>query len=172
MELALIENIQREELNPVEEARAYERLSREFNFSQERIAQAVGKDRSSVANIIRLLNLPQKIQQLVLDNTITMGHARALLSVTEPGRQMKICLKIVKKGLSVRETENLINPQSAKYKTSAYRTTDPNTLSVEEQLQQLLGTRVRIFHGKKRGRLVIEYFSLQDLERIIGIIKK
>jgi ParB family chromosome partitioning protein len=172
MELALIENIQREDLNPIEEARAYERLCREFNFTQEKIAQAVGRERSSVTNIMRLLNLPQAIQKFILDNILTMGHARALLGVTDTKQQIKICERVIKKGLSVRETEQLTKPHTPKYKTSAYRTTDPNTLAVEEDLQRILGTRVRVYHGKKRGRLVIEYLSPQDLERIISIIKR
>lgn len=172
MELALIENIQREDLNPIEEARAYERLTKEFNFSQDRIAQAVGKDRTSVANIVRLLNLPDNIQRLVLDDILTMGHARALLSVIDARQQMKICEKIIKKGLSVRETEQMVKPHAARRKTSEYRTQDPHVRAVEEEMQQLLGTRVVIYHGKKRGRLMIEYFSPQDLDRILEIIRR
>jgi ParB family chromosome partitioning protein len=170
MELALIENLQRENLNPIEEAKAYERLAREFNLTQEKIAQSVGKDRTSITNTLRLLNLPQKIQQFLFDDMISMGHARALLSVSDEKKQSKLCEKIIRKGLSVREAENLVKPAGAKRKTSAYRTTDPNTLAVEEQLQQALGTRVQIFHGKKRGRIVIDYFSTRDLERVTNII--
>lgn len=172
IELALIENIQREDLNVIEEARAYERLRNEFGFTQEQIAQAVGKDRTTVANVLRLLNLSAKIQRLVLDDLLTMGHARALLSVSDPIRQMKICERIIKKGLSVREAEQLVKPSAPSRKTLAYRTADPHTKAAEDELQQVLGTRVRIHHGKKRGKVVIEYFSPADLERIIGIIKR
>lgn len=172
MELALIENIQREDLNPIEEARAYERLVKEFNSTHEQIGRAVGKDNSTVANILRLLNLPPKIQQLVLGDILTMGHARALLSVSDPHRQMKICEKVIKKGLSVREVEQLVRPHISTRRTSVYRQSDPNLLAAEEDLQRVLGTRVRIQHGKKRGKLVIEYFSAADLDRIISIIKR
>ncbi|NQT90594.1 MAG: ParB/RepB/Spo0J family partition protein [Candidatus Omnitrophica bacterium] len=172
MEIALIENIQREELNPIEEAKAYQRLAREFGFTQERIAQSVGKDRTSVTNLLRLLNLPAKIQGFILDGFLAMGHARALLSVLDARRQMKICEKIIKKGLSVREAERMVKPHSAIRKTSAYRTADPHLRNIEEDLQQVLGTRVRVQHGKKRGKVVIEYLSPADLERVIGIIKR
>lgn len=172
IELALIENIQREDLNPIEEARAYERLSNNFGFTQEQIAQAVGKDRTTVTNILRLLNLPAKIQKFILDDLLTMGHARALLSVTDPYRQMKICERIIKKGLSVREAEQLVRPSAPSRRSSVYRTANPHIKATEEELQRVLGTRVRIYHGKKRGKVIIEYFSLDDLERIIGIIKR
>lgn len=172
IELALIENIQREDLNPIEEARAYERLRNDFGFTQEQIAQAVGKDRTTVANVLRLLNLPAKIQRLLLDDLLTMGHARPLLSVSDPIRQMKICERIIKKGLSVREAEQLVKPPAPSRKTAAYRTQDPYLKAAEDELQQTLGTRVRIHHGKKRGKVVIEYFSPADLERIINIIKR
>ncbi|NQT95452.1 MAG: ParB/RepB/Spo0J family partition protein [Candidatus Omnitrophica bacterium] len=172
IELALIENIQREDLNPIEEARAYERLGREFNLTQERIAQAVGKDRTSVTNTIRLLNLSDKIQQLILNDMLTMGHARALLSIPDARKQIKLAEKIIKKGLSVRETEQLVKPHAIRRKTSQRATVDPHTRAAEEELQQALGTKVNIHHGKKRGKLVIEYYSPTDLERIIGIIKR
>lgn len=172
IELALIENIQREDLNAIEEAKAYERLSSEFDFTQAQIAQAVGKDRTSVANILRLLNLPAKIQKFVLDDLLTMGHARALLSVTDPHRQMNICQQIIRKGLSVREAERMVRPPALSGRASAYRASDPHIKAAEEELQHALGTRVRIRHGKKRGRIVIEYFSPADLERIIGVVKR
>jgi ParB family chromosome partitioning protein len=172
MELALIENIQREDLNAIEEARAYQRLMTDFGFTYEKIAQAVGKDASTVNNTLRLLGLPEKIQKFVLDDIISMGHARALLSVSESSRQMQICEKIIKKGLSVREAEQLVRPHTAARKTSVYRITDPHLKDAEEDLQKVLGTKVRIYHGRKRGRVVIDYFSVSDLDRIIGIIKR
>lgn len=173
MELGLIENIQREDLNPIEEAKAYQRLNKEFGFSHEEIAQAVGKDRTAVTNTLRLLNLPMKIQQFVLDDVLTMGHARALLSVSDPHRQMKICQKIIRRGLSVREAEQLVRPYiPPERRTSVYKMVDPHIKAAEEELQQKLGTKVKIHHGKKRGRVIIEYFSTDDLERIIDIIKR
>jgi len=171
MEIALIENIQREDLNPMEEAAAYQRLHREFGFTQEMIAQAVGKDRSSVTNILRLLNLPVTIQKFIMDELLTMGHARALLTAPGPASQMSICKKVIRRGLSVRETENLVKKLSSVKGASPAKRQDPHEVAVEEDLQRVLGTKVRLQHGKKRGRLIIEYFSPQDLERIIGIIK-
>jgi ParB family chromosome partitioning protein len=171
MELALIENIQREDLNPIEEARAYQRLVQEFGFTQEQIGQAVGKDRVSISNILRLLNLPAKIQQFINDDLLAMGHARALLSISEPSRQLKLCEKIIKKGLSVREAEQLVKPHAVTRRTGT-KDTDPYTKSAEDELQKKLGTRVKILHGKKRGKILIEYYSPTDLDRIIDIIKR
>jgi len=172
MELAIIENVQREDLNPMEEARAYARLKHEFNFTQEMIAQAVGRERASVANILRLLNLPKEVQQYIQDGKLMMGHARALLAIPDKSRQLKICDKIIKKDLSVREVEQLVKPHAAIKTRSFYRTEDPQVRSVEESLQEVLGTRVKIQHGKKRGKLIIEYLSPEDLERVVDIIKR
>lgn len=172
MELAIIENVQREDLNPMEEARAYARLRQEFSFTQEMIAQAVGRERASVSNILRLLNLPEKIQQYIQDGKLMMGHARALLAIPDKSRQLKICDKIIKKGLSVREVEQLVRPHAAIRTKSVYKTGDPETRAVEESLQEALGTRVKIQHGKKRGKLIIEYLSPEDLERVVDIIKR
>ena len=172
MEIGLIENIQREDLNVIEEAKAYSRLTKEFHYTHEQIAQAVGKDRTSVTNALRMLNLPMKIQQLILEDIITMGHARALLSVADPHSQMTMCEKIIKKGLSVREAEQLVKPHTAKRKAPGYESQDPHLRAAEDDLQKTLGTRVKIYHGRKRGKVVIEYFSTDDLDRIIGIIKR
>jgi ParB family chromosome partitioning protein len=171
MELALVENIQREDLNPIEEAKAYKRLNSEFNFTQEQIAQAVGRDRTSVANILRLLSLPDVIQQLLLDDAITMGHARALLAIPDQRKQIKMCNKIVRKGLSVREVEQMVKPHAAKRRLSAHSSPDRHIKAVEDELQKILGTKIKIQHGKKRGKIVIDYYSLTDLNRIIKILK-
>lgn len=171
MELALVENIQREDLNPIEEAKAYKRLSSEFNFTQEKIAQAVGRDRTSVTNTLRLLSLPAPIQQLLLDDAITMGHARALLTISDQRRQIKICDKIVRKGLSVREVEQMLRPHAAKRKHSAYNSPDLHIKAVEDELRQIFGTKIKIRHGKKQGKIVIDYYSLTDLNRIVKILK-
>ena len=173
MEMALIENLQREDLNPIEEAHAYQRLSQEFHFTQEQIAHAIGRDRASVANTLRLLNLPDKIQRLVSDDMIQMGHARALLAVPDERKQMRLCEKIINKGLSVREVEHMVRPHSQQRKQQPYSVArDPHTRTVEEELEKILGTKVSINHRKKRGKIIIDYFSLDDLNRIIELIKK
>ncbi len=171
MEIALVENIQREDLNPIEEAKAYKRLSNEFGFTQEKIAQSVGRDRTSVTNILRLLSLPGQVQQLILDDAISMGHARALLSISGERKQLAICDKIVRKRLSVREVEQLVRPQAPKRGQSAYRNPDLHIKAVEDELQQAFGTKIKIQHGKKRGKIVIDYYSLTDLNRIVKILK-
>lgn len=171
MELALVENIQREDLNPIEEAKAYKRLSGEFNFTQEEIAQAVGRDRTSVTNTMRLLSLSDAIQQLILNDAITMGHARALLTIPDQRRQLSICDKIIRKGLSVREVEHMARPHAPQRKQSAYSAPDLHVKAVEDELQQAFGTKVKIQHGKKRGKIVIDYYSLTDLNRIVKLLK-
>ncbi len=169
LEMALIENIQREELNPIEEARAYRRLAEEFGFTQDSIAQRVGKDKTSVSNLLRILNLPNKIQEHLSNNLITFGHARALLSLGEPKRQMSFCESIIKKGLSVRQTEFLVSPKQKRgLKKSAEKNSDIKRL--ELKLEHALGTRVRVHHGKKRGKIEIEYYSLEDLDRVLKLL--
>lgn len=169
LELSLIENIQREELNPMEEAHAFQRFITDFNFTQERIAQVLGKDRSTVANMIRLLGLPKKIQDYISKEMITAGHAKALLSLATEIEQMRVCNLIVKKGLSVREAENLVASRRAGHKKIEIKK-DQNITDIENRLQQIFGTRVRILHGKKRGRIQIEYYSTDDLNRLLGMI--
>lgn len=169
LETALIENIQREELNPIEEARAYRRLSDEFGQTQDTIAKRVGKDKSSVSNLLRILNLPNEVQEHLSNNLITFGHARALLSLLEPKRQMAFCEAIIKRGLSVRQTEFLVSPkQKNKSKKNIQKDTDIKTL--ELKLEHALGTRVRVRHGKKRGKIEIEYYSLEDLDRVLKLL--
>ncbi len=170
LELALIENIQRENLNPIEEAKAYERLIKEFQFTQEAIAGAVGKDRSSVANSVRLLNLPAKIQDRILKNQLSFGHAKVLLGINDKQRQEWLCEKILKESLSVRQAEELAK-EGLLAKTSVTakaKTQDPEHRLLIEELQRLLGTRVRLQPRGKGGRLEIEYYSNEDLERILG----
>ena len=170
IELALIENIQREGLNPIEEAHAYKRLVDEFKFTQEKISQTIGKDRSSVANTLRLLNLPLEIQRYITKGQISAGHARAILSVKGLQQQLNLCKKIIKKGLSVREAELLASPQLKK-RIGTRLAKDQHLIELEEALQNALATKVRIHHGKKRGKVIIEYYSLEDLDRIIKKIK-
>ncbi|MCX5678910.1 MAG: ParB/RepB/Spo0J family partition protein [Candidatus Omnitrophica bacterium] len=170
VEISLIENIQREELNPVEEAFAFQKLITDFNFTQEKIATALGKDRSTIANTIRLLGLPKKIQDYISKNIITAGHAKAILSLPAETDQLRVCNLIVKKGLSVRETECLVARRMSGAKPAVEIRKDQSIIDIESQLQQLFGTRVRITHGKKRGVIQIEYYSTDDMNRILDML--
>jgi ParB family chromosome partitioning protein len=170
LEIALIENIQREGLNPMEEAHAFHKFMTDFSFTQERIAQALGKDRSTVANIMRLLNLPKKIQDFISEGAITTGHAKALLGLQVESAQLKVCGIIVEKDLSVRETENLINKRLVGTTRKTDQKKDPQISDLEASMQSVLGTKVKIAHGKKRGKIQIEYYSNNDLNRIIDLI--
>lgn len=170
LELSLIENIQREELNPIEEALSFQKFITDFNFTQEKIAQVLGKDRSTVANTIRLLGLSKKIQDFIANAIITMGHAKALLSLPNEIEQMRVCNLIVKKGLSVRETESLVSRRARSTKEPAEIKKEQGIIDIEGQLQQLFGTRVRIIHGKKRGKIQIEYYSTEDMNRILDML--
>jgi ParB family chromosome partitioning protein len=174
-ELALIENLQREELNPLEEAHAYQRLINEFGFTQEKIAQTIGKDRTSIANSLRLLKLPLEIQQGLIRGQISAGHARALLTVENPNQQIQLFHLVVNKGISVRELESLAREKGAfkmRRKRQALRPKDPHITAIEEDLQHIVGTKVRISTGRKRGFILIEFYSSNDLERILKILRK
>jgi ParB family chromosome partitioning protein len=172
LQLSLIENIQREELNPLEEAQAYQQLITEFGLTQERIAQLVGKDASSVSNTLRLLKLPQEVQTALRRGLISMGHARTILAIKSLDEQGRIFKHTLSRRLSVRELENLVAKQlQGKLKRRKRLLRDPNLVAVEEQVQRVLGTKVRIIAGRKRGKIVLEYYSLNDLERIIKLLK-
>ncbi len=170
LEISLIENIQREELNPVEEAYAFQKLITDFNFTQEDIAKALGKDRSTIANTIRLLGLAKKIQDCISKGAITPGHAKALLSLPTETDQLRVCNLILKKGLSVRETESIVAHRSGGVKRPVKAGKEQGIIDIEGRLQQLFGTRVRIIHGKKRGRIQIEYYSTEDMNRILEML--
>ncbi len=171
LEIALIENIQREDLNPMEEADAYQRLIREFNLTQENLAKEVGKDRTSVANTLRLLKLPIKIQEQVSLGVISMGHARAILSLESEVQQLEVCEQIIKKGLSVREVESLVKRMKrviVSRETSKVSEPDVMLVACEEDLMRVLGTKIRIRQDAKgRGKIEIEFYSLEDLDRIM-----
>lgn len=171
--LALVENIQREELNPIEEAEAYKKLIEEFHYTQDKVAESVGKDRSTVTNLLRLLKLPQEIQRSVYDGKISVGHARALLSIEAAGEQKRFFDLVMKKGLSVRELEDLVRPgaQDKLRRAKIKKGKDYEVAALEEKLQSILGTKVSIHAQKKKGKIVIEYYSLDDLDRIIAKIK-
>jgi len=168
LEISLIENIQREELNPIEEASSFQKFITDFNFTQEKIAQVLGKDRSSIANTIRLLGLPQKVQGFISKNLMSAGHAKAILGLPTEDEQTRVSNLVVKKGLSVRETEQLVAKRSSGAK-KIKPGKDPNVSDMEYKLQHLLGTRVKINHGKKRGTIQIDYYSLDDLNRIVSM---
>jgi ParB family chromosome partitioning protein len=173
--IALIENIQREELDPIEEAQAYRKLIDNFSYTQETVAKSVGRDRSTVANLLRVLNLPTEIQEKVSDGTITIGHARTFLAIDSIVERMQLFHETVKKQLSVRALENLVkNSQAAPAHQRRKNTSnaDAEIIALEEDLRRVLGTKVKLMASKKRGKLVIEYYSLDDLDRIIRIIKK
>ncbi len=170
LELSIIENVQREELNSIEEAKAYQRLAQDFGYTQDSIAAKVGKDKSSISNLLRLLNLPIKVQDFLAQNLITFGHARALIPVQDEKRQLLFCQKIVKNGLSVRQVELMISPAPRRSKTPRARTQDRDIKALEDKLQYRLKTKVRVKHGKKRGTIEIEYYSLDDLDRVLKLI--
>jgi ParB family transcriptional regulator, chromosome partitioning protein len=164
--VALIENIQRENLNPIEEAVAYRRLSDEFHLTQEQIAEAVGKDRSSVANFVRLLRLPQEVRANVASNTLSMGHARALLSLADEAAQLRVARDVVSRNLSVRETEALVKKAGAPAEAIPEKKADVHTRAAEEKLRMALGTRVHINRRGKGGRIEIEFLSEDELHRL------
>ncbi len=171
LKLGLIENIQREDLNPIELAQAYQALLEEFHVTQEQLADEVGKKRVTVTNTLRLLHLPEDIQGYVVDGTLSMGHARALLALSSAEAQRRAARKIIAEGLSVRQTEKLAAPAEPKpKKTPASK--DPNIAQVEEDLRRALGTKVTV-HNKKnnRGKIEIEYYNLDDFERILGVVR-
>ena len=172
LEIALIENIQREGLNPIEEAHAFQKFITDFNFTQEKIAKVLGKDRSTIANIIRLLGLPKKIQDFISKGVISAGHAKAILSLTAESDQLRVANLVIKKGLSVRETEALVARRVSPAKERADENRSGSIIDIENRLQHILGTRVKIYHGKKRGRIQIEYYSSDDLNRVIDIISR
>lgn len=171
--LSIVENIQRQELNPIEEAHAFARLTREFSLTQEDIARAVSKDRSSVANILRLLSLPQEVQKAIASGKLSFGHGKALLGLDSVPQQIKLTQLVLSNSLSVRELENYIlgkklsRPRTKK----ATKDRDPYVVDLENQLQNALGTKVRIIAYKKRGRIQIDYYSDEDRERIIKLLK-
>ncbi|KPL18994.1 MAG: hypothetical protein AMJ92_05360 [candidate division Zixibacteria bacterium SM23_81] len=172
LELALVENLQREDLNPIDEARAYEKLIKDCGLTQKEVSQKVGKDRTSVANALRLLKLPAEVQSRVVQKTISAGHARALLALQNQEDQVALAERIIGGGLSVREVERAV--QRKKRQAPRIRVAraqkSPELRELEERLQRFLGTAVRIKRAGKKGRLEIEFYSDEDLERILGVI--
>jgi ParB family chromosome partitioning protein len=178
LELSLIENIQREELNPIEEATAYKKLLERLNTTQEEIARRVGKDRSSIANSLRLLKLPQEIQTMVEEDKLSMGHARALLSLESVDRQQSLAYEIIAKTLSVRETERLVkrvqtpepSPSPATKLAPENSSEDANTSAAEHKLSKRLAAPVKIRFLKEGGAIEIKFSSSEDLNRLFDLL--
>jgi ParB family chromosome partitioning protein len=171
LEIALIENIQRKELNPIEEARAYQYLIEKFGLTQDEVSEVLGISRVSVTNTLRLLKLPAEIQEEIKNGRISFGHGRALLELSDSNLQRRLVQDIISKSWSVRELESIIKTSRPRLTTSRMRvrisTSDPLTKIMEEQLQQALATKVRIAKKKKRGHIVVEFYSQEDLERLV-----
>jgi len=168
LEFSLIENVQRENLNPLEEAKGYARLLDEFGHTQEDVATAVGKDRATIANFLRLLSLPDEVQQGLRDGVITMGHAKALLGVGDRAQQMRFYEQAKRDGLSVRQIEALAGTWAPKKRR--LRHADPQLKGLEDALRRALGTKVSLVARKKGGRITIDYFSAEDLSRILQVL--
>lgn len=173
LEITLIENIQREDLNPIELAVALDRMARELNISQDEIGRRTGKDRSTISNSIRLLQLPPDLQQLVAERRLSAGHARSLLALTDEEMQRKLAQKIVAQGLSVRQVERITKRLTEPRDPAADQEEpiDPNVKAAIDEMARVLGTRVRIVEkSNSRGRIEIEYYSQEDLDRIYAVI--
>ncbi len=173
LEITLIENIQREDLNPIEAAQAFDRLSRELQLSHEEVGQRTGKDRSTIANLVRLLQLPPDLQQLIAERRLSAGHARCLLTLPTPELQREVAEKSVAQGWSVRQVERLTQRMMEDRKPKAVDEVkaDPNVKAAIEQLERVLGTKVRIVErAKQKGRIEIDYYSPEDLDRIYSTI--
>ncbi len=176
VEIALIENIQREDLNPIEEAHAYERLIQEFNLTQDEVAERVSKSRTTVTNALRLLKLTEKVQQMLIDDMLSTGHVRALITITDPQLQYETAMYIFDKKLSVRETESYVKKllnKKPKEKTSEKEDPELSFLykAIENRLKESLGTKTTIkAKTKDSGKIEIEYYSQEDLERITQLL--
>ncbi|HMC81643.1 MAG TPA: ParB/RepB/Spo0J family partition protein [Candidatus Polarisedimenticolia bacterium] len=175
LELALVENIQRQELNPLEEAKAYELLLSDLQLTQIEVARRVGKERSTIANQLRLLKLPEEVQAMLADGTLDGGHARALLSLPDAAKQVEVAEKVAREFLSVRETENLVRRMLEPSGPSPHRQAtppDPNVQSAEDRLARSLGTKVRIVPSRKKGvgKIEIEYYSEEELDRLFSLL--
>lgn len=173
LEIALIENLQREDLNPIEEARAYEQLATVFQLTQEQIAERVGKNRATIANALRLLTLPSDVIAWVGTGQLSVGHAKVILSA-QPDEQKLVAERVLKRGLTVRQTEELVEALKADPGTRARvlsgTARSAHVLAIEEALRQKLGTQVNVRHGKRKGRIEIEYYGNDELTRLLGLL--
>jgi ParB family chromosome partitioning protein len=169
LEVAMVENLQREDLNPMEEAEAYQRLATEFNLTQEQIAERVGKSRPTVTNSLRLLSLPEEIRDHVSRGTISAGHARAILVLNDEPARMRLAKEIVRDALSVRQAEIKAQGKKSPGPRRAKKRSHPALEAYEERLRNRFGTQVRVVGGVARGRVELHYFSEEDLERVISL---
>ncbi|MFQ5951873.1 MAG: ParB/RepB/Spo0J family partition protein [Candidatus Omnitrophota bacterium] len=169
LEISIIENIQRDDLNPIDEGNAYKELMEKFEYTLDKIGQMVGKDKTTISNSLRLLTLPDDVRKLLEEGAISAGHAKALLSISGETKQKRLARKIIRKGLSVRQIEQIVS-RTPENEQKRRQRKDPEILRVEEELQHRLGTKVNIRQGKKRGRIEIQYFSNDDLQRLLNLI--
>ncbi|MDX2348086.1 MAG: ParB/RepB/Spo0J family partition protein, partial [Nitrospirota bacterium] len=168
--LALVENIQRQNLNPMEEAKAYSRLMGEFGLTQDLVSSSVGKDRSSIANILRLLTLPKEVQHFIESGVLSLGHAKVLAGISSASTQLQIAKRIVSEQLSVRQTEQLVAGQKSRG-SAKHPKTEPNKFHhLEDQLRKHFGTKVQVKTGARGGQLVIQYYSDEELDRLTALI--
>jgi len=172
MEAALVENLQREDLNPLEIASAYQKMTQDLHLTQEQVATKVGKDRASVSNYVRLLKLPQRIQNMLTEDKLSMGHARALLSLEDPSLQVQTALEITKRDLSVRAVESLIKKLTNKPVEKKTPEPNPDLMALEEEFLRIFGTKVSISGSFKNGVVKIFYYSPEELERIYEKVKE
>jgi ParB family chromosome partitioning protein len=173
LEISLIENIQREDLNPIEVAQAFDRMGRELSLSHEEIGRRTGKDRTTVTNMMRLLRLPDQVQLLLAERRLSMGHARAVLALPEPELQLELANRAASQGYSVRQVERLVQKMTEPREpnSSVEAEQDPNIKAAAEELERALGTRVRIIEkSSQRGKVEIEYYSQEDLQRVYEVI--
>lgn len=168
--ISLIENIQRENLNPVEEAQAYKRIMAEYGLKQEELAKAVGKSRSYISNVMRLLNLNEKVVGYIYEGKLSGSHGKTLLSIKDKEEQLRVADRIIKFGLNVRDTEDSVKKK--KSRKSPRKTKENYIVDLEDQLMSSLGTKVHLKTGKKSGRIEIEYYGNEDLERLIDLITR
>jgi len=171
LELSLIENIQRQDLNPIEEANAYERLIKEFNLTQDKLSKQIAKDRTSITNSLRLLKLPQAVKEEIIGGRLSAGQARPLLSLKNSRKQEDLCKKIIKERMSVREVESLIQKKLSPVHFHPRRfKKNAQVLEIEEKLRHIFGTQVRIKQKGNKGKIEIEFYSAEDLDRILEIV--
>ena len=172
LEIALIENIQRDDLNPIDEARAYRELLEEHGYTQEDLAKRIGKNRTTIANLIRLLQLPEIIQQDLTNSDISTGHARSLLSLESPEEQLNVRDKIIQKKISVRETENLVRSKKKAKRSRPNQALSPQMRLNQERLREHFATKVVIQPQGEKGKIEIEYYDKQDFNRLLSLLTK
>ncbi|MCQ1531670.1 ParB/RepB/Spo0J family partition protein [Lutispora saccharofermentans] len=169
LEIALIENLQREDLNPIEEANAYKTLMEEHSFSQDEIGKRIGKSRSAITNSLRLLNLPAEIVEHLVSGKLTAGHARAILAFDDDKKRIEVAERIINEGLNVRQVEKL---SKEKKSVKRVKTKSAEICDIEERLRNIFGTKVTITHSKKKGKIEIEYYGIDDLDKILDLLEK